>query len=188
MVWEIHDERIVYLLLLAPLFLIIAGLFIYPIGYTIYLSLTDQDLLALTQARFLGLENYISILENIEFWQDLGRSLLFTFGSLALQVPIGIGIALTLTAKIRGINILRTIMLYPYIVPIVVITSLWRWLFNPSFGIYNYGLQQLGIIDAPISVFGTPTVAMGGGHPSLLMDPNPLCRYNSIGAFIDYPI
>ena len=76
------------------------------------------------------------------------------------QTVLGVGIALLLHRTIFGIAFFRGLLLFPYIVPTVVIALIWRWIFNPEIGVVNYGLQAAGIINAPIYWLSTPTMAM----------------------------
>jgi ABC-type sugar transport system permease subunit len=94
------------------------------------------------------------------FWQSMSQAVVWTLLSTLFQTILGVGIALLLHQTIFGIAFFRGLLLFPYIVPTVVIALIWRWIFNPEIGVVNYGLQAAGIIDAPIYWLSTPTMAM----------------------------
>src|SRR5690606_1837183 len=80
------------------------------------------------------------------------------FSSIALQTVLGVGIALLLHQPLRGINIFRGLLLFPYMVPTAVAALTWRWLFNPEIGVVNHVLSWVGIES--VQWFATPTMAM----------------------------
>ncbi len=129
--------------MLVALFLVSA----IPIGYSFWISLQKYNLRQPNDIRFIGLDNYISILGNAEFWQSLRVTAIFTFGALIGQVITGILLALLLNEKFVGRGILRSIMLLPWAIPGVIAGVMWKWIFNPRFGVLNGLLLQLGIID-----------------------------------------
>ena len=71
-----------------------------------------------------------------------------------LQIVLGVGAALVLNEMFPGRNLLRAIVIFPYVVPTVVAVILWKWLLNSQFGLINYMLEDAGLIDRPISWMG----------------------------------
>ncbi len=69
---------------------------------------------------------------------------MWTVASIVLQTVFGVALALLLNQAVRGINVFRGLLLFPYMVPTVVIALIWRWMFNPEFGIVNAGLRGRG--------------------------------------------
>src|SRR5690606_17712709 len=111
--------------------------------------------------RFIGLDNYISVLGNAEFWISLRVTAVFTFGALIFQVITGVLLALLLNEKLIQRGVLRSIMLLPWAIPGVIAGVMWKWIFTPRFGVLNGRLFQLGIIDEYRSWVGfDPTMAM----------------------------
>jgi ABC-type sugar transport system permease subunit len=80
--------------------------------------------------------------------------------SIALQTVLGVAIALLLHQAVRGINVFRGLLLFPYMVPTVVIALIWRWMFNPELGIVNAGLKASGLVRGDIYWFSDPLWAM----------------------------
>jgi multiple sugar transport system permease protein len=132
-----------------------------PIGYSFWISLQKYNLRQPNNIRFSGLDNYISVLGNAEFWQSMKVTLTFTFGALIFEVLTGVLLALLLNEKFAGRGVLRSIMLLPWAIPGVIAGVMWKWIFNPRFGVLNGLLMQLGVIDEYQSWVGAdPNMAM----------------------------
>jgi multiple sugar transport system permease protein len=100
-------------------------------------------------------------LGNAEFWESLSITATFTFGALIFEVITGVLLALLLNEKFVGRGILRSVMLLPWAIPGVIAGVMWKWIFNPKFGVLNGLLFQLGIIDEYQSWVGfDPNLAM----------------------------
>lgn len=134
------------------LFLVIA---IYPLVSSIGTSLYDQSLLT-PDRTFVGFDNYVAIFG--EFMARLGTTL--TFATLATIFPVLLGVALAvlLNARLRGRNILRGTLMLPWLLPGVVVSFLWAWIFNDSYGVLNHLLTMVGLPE--VSMLGNPTGAM----------------------------
>jgi multiple sugar transport system permease protein len=114
-----------------------------PMLFAAWVSLTRWDML--TEARWVGFQNYRDIWEDDLFW----KSLRVTFTYAAFAVPLlqvfAFAIASLLNVKVRGLAIFRTIFYLPTIAPIVASSVLWTWLFNSEFGLLNSLLRQIGL-------------------------------------------
>lgn len=112
------------------------------------ISLTDWDLLS--SPKFVGLDNYVKLLTaDPLFRKVLLNTFYFTFVSVPLTVVISLGLALALNQGIRGLALYRAAYFMPVITAMVVVALIWRWLYNPDFGVLNYLLNQLGIRRPP---------------------------------------
>ena len=112
------------------------------------ISLTDWDLLS--APKFVGLDNYVKLLTaDPLFRKVLLNTFYFTFVSVPLTVVISLGLALALNQGIRGLALFRAAYFMPVITAMVVVALIWRWLYNPDFGVLNYLLNQLGIRRPP---------------------------------------
>jgi len=109
---------------------------------------------------FVGLENFRYIFDDPVFWVSARQAVLWTVASIVLQTVFGVGLALLLNQAVRGINVFRGLLLFPYMVPTVVIALIWRWMFNPEFGIVNAGLRGTGLVGGNIYWFSDPAWAM----------------------------
>lgn len=110
--------------------------------------------------RFAGLANFESIISDHLFWASFYNAAYWTFFSVVLQTIIGVGIGLLLHRTVAGISIFRGLLLFPYIVPTVVIALCWQWMLNPEIGIVNHSLKSAGVISENIYWLSTPTMAM----------------------------
>jgi multiple sugar transport system permease protein len=155
-----NHDKVVGLFLLMPLVLLIVGLTAYPIFHVVRMSLYEQALYAAT-ARFAGPNNFVAVFQHEAFWRSLKNNLVFTFGSLALQMPIGLAISLLLNAKFPLRNPVRGAMLFSYLVPYVVAALTWRFMMSDATGILNYLIRASGL-PMPASWFGSPDWAMAG--------------------------
>ena len=150
------------LLLCSPALLIMAFVLIYPLLRSISLSFQRMNLVypALNDP-FVGLENYIRLF-TLEpyFGQVLGTTALFVVVTVTCGFTLGFTLALILQRVRRTRVILQTLFLLPYVVPSVALTLLWMWMFNPSFGVVNYVLKELHIIDQYKRWFVDPNLAL----------------------------
>jgi ABC-type sugar transport system permease subunit len=115
----------------------------------------------LTRARrFVGADNYLWLAQDPGVRAALGRSLVWTAGTVLGQVLVALGLALLLNRQIAGRGLYRTLVLFPYIVPTVVAALIFRFMLEPTVGIVNYLLQAGGLIAAPQAWLATPSTAM----------------------------
>uniref|UniRef100_A0A7V4DGT9 Sugar ABC transporter permease n=1 Tax=Candidatus Caldatribacterium californiense TaxID=1454726 RepID=A0A7V4DGT9_9BACT len=134
--------------LIFPSFVFIGVIIFYPMGLSLYLSLFQVDLTRRGAGTpFVGLANYIDILKSGYFWSSVGRTAYFTVVSIAIEMVLGLFIALLLNEKFRGRGILRSLLLLPWALPITVDAIMWKWIFNANYGAFNALLQQLGLIE-----------------------------------------
>lgn len=110
--------------------------------------------------RFAGLANFESIISDRLFWTSFYNAAYWTFFSVILQTVLGVGIGLLLHRTVAGISFFRGLLLFPYIVPTVVIALCWQWMLNPEIGIVNHSLKSVGLISENIYWLSTPTMAM----------------------------
>lgn len=141
-------------LLLLPSIIIISALIVYPTFKTIYDSFFNIRIqTAALGAKFTGLDNYIKLLNDEHFWGTLKWTLEFTFVSVAIELVIGLALAMLMNRKIPGQGIIRTTILVPWAIPTIVSGVVWTQFFNQN-GIINTILKNLGIINKSINWFG----------------------------------
>ncbi len=124
----------------------LGGLLIFtviPILASFVLAFFSWDLL--TPPQFVGLQNYVDLLGDKEFWAALAHTLGYIAGYLPLVVVLGLGMALAMNSAMRGIGALRTLFFFPVVSSWVAVALLWSWLFNPKYGLINYLLSLMGI-------------------------------------------
>jgi multiple sugar transport system permease protein len=147
------SQGAVGILLLLPALALLAGLTLYPMLYGIWLSLHHKHSF-FPQQSWAGLENYWFLLDDAEFRESVWRGVVYSVSTILLQIVLGVAAALALNQRFPGRSLVRGIVLFPYMIPTVVAVILWKWLLNNQFGLINYGLVALGLIDAPINWMG----------------------------------
>src|SRR5919109_1338669 len=147
------SEQATGLLLVLPAVLLLAALTIYPVVYGAWIS-TFKKHSFFPEQTFVGLGNYSYVLSDPEFWNSVRLGSIYAVCSIALQIALGVAAALVVNEAFPGRNIVRSILIFPYIIPTVVAVVLWKWLLNSQFGLINYLLEAAGLIDQPISWMG----------------------------------
>lgn len=131
--------------MLAPAVLVLAALTLFPIGYVIYLSLTDYGVnSASPNGVFIGLDNYRLIKDDPAFWDSVRVTGLYTGGAVIAEFLLGLGIALLLNRKLRGLGLVRALLLLPMVMTPVIVALTWRMLYGPTYGYFDYLLGLLG--------------------------------------------
>ncbi|MCA1645163.1 MAG: sugar ABC transporter permease [Chloroflexi bacterium] len=138
-------------LYLVPAALVVGAVVVYPLIYTLGLSLFDVNLLQPARARFVGLGNYVELIANPTFWHSLGVTAAYTFATVAVSLLLGLGTALLLNREYRFRSFARAAIILPWATPWLVTCLIWYVLFNPQFGLINAGLRAVGLIQS-----GTP--------------------------------
>jgi multiple sugar transport system permease protein len=147
------------LLLIAPTIVVFCAVIIYPLLAAVYLSLFQLYTPTL-EGSFVGISNYRDLLARGEFWISLRNTLVWTLGSLSLQLLLGVGMALMLHQNVWFRSLARSLILFPYFVSTVVAVLVWRWLFNDLYGILNHMLIGIGVVDMPVDYLGAMPNAM----------------------------
>jgi multiple sugar transport system permease protein len=133
---------LLFIMLVAPAFLLRLSTAAWPILQTIYLSLTNLSILKGTN-EFVGLQNYIDMLSDYGVQSALIFTLIYVTGSAVLQLMVGMLIALLLNANFRGRAFARTINLIPWAIPTIVAGYVFRWLLDDQFGLVPNWVNQL---------------------------------------------
>jgi len=152
-------ERRLARLMVAPSMILIAIVAAYPIIYAVWLSLHEYSVRQAGLSRWagsLGLRNYSTALQSSEWWAALRHTLIFTVSSVALELLIGLGMALAMHAAFRGQGLLRTTVLVPWAVLTVVTAVMWRTMFVSPYGFVN-------------TILGTQTVWLGSEPQALIV-------------------
>jgi multiple sugar transport system permease protein len=151
-------------LLVGPLVLWLLITIMLPLLYAVYVGFTDAGIIG-TEADFIGLENYATVLGDAEFRSAFGRSLIWAVGGAVVQTVLAFATALALNQAFRGRRFARTWIILSWIIPTIVIAILWRWMLNASYGVVNFFVTTLGISEAPIDFLGSPKWAL----PTVIM-------------------
>jgi multiple sugar transport system permease protein len=143
---------------LAPCLL---GLLVFtyiPIMASLGLSFSYWNLLGIP--RFVGLENYTAVLNDPLFWKSFATTWIFVIVSGFLEVALALLLAVWLNRAIRGQSFFRTAYFLPFITPMVSVALVWGWLYDPTYGLINWFLQQAHLIDKPIPWLYDPKTAL----------------------------
>ena len=138
-------------LFLIPTLVVFLVLIAYPVCSTVYLSICDYRTQTITQgATFAGLKNYIKMFQDQNTWTSLLFTIKFTVISVVLETIIGMGFALIMNRNFKGRGLVCAMVLVPWCIPTVVSGLMWSYMYAESFGIINYLLQLLNVIQDPI--------------------------------------
>lgn len=128
---------------LAPSLIGLLVFILFPILSSLWYAFTDWNLLS--PPEFIGIGNFQELFEDSRFWSALSYTLSF----IALYVPavfvLGLALAVFLNQKVRGMLVVRTATFLPVVASWVVVSLIWKWIFNPAYGLVNFGLGQIGI-------------------------------------------
>ena len=144
-------------LYILPILVLIGIIFIYPLSQVLISSFYNIRLGA-QEGIFVGLDNYRLIFSEPVFWKSVRSSLIWTFGNLILQLIIPLGVAILLNQKLKGMHFMRTLILLPWIIPMVALAVSMRWMLLPEIGIFNEILKNT--IGTQISFLGSKSTAM----------------------------
>jgi multiple sugar transport system permease protein len=154
----LEDERKLAFALLLPT-LVLLGLFIaYPFVKGVELSVTDARVGV--PGRYVGLQNFAVLLNDSIFRVAVWNTVLYTVVTTVFKLALGLWLALLLNRNFMGKALTRAFILLPFIIPTVLSTFAWKWMFDPTFSVINWTLFRLGLISTRINWLGDPTLAM----------------------------
>lgn len=120
------------------------GLFlVYPLLAAFYYSLCSYSVLL--PPVFVGLENYLALLQDELFWKSLWNTAVYALGSVLLGIFVALALALLLNTRVKGLAFYRTVFFLPSLMPVVASSILWMWMYNGESGIINTFLRSLGL-------------------------------------------
>lgn len=135
----------------------------WPLLRTLWFSFTDADLKDLGAAQFVGFSNYVGeygLLADPEWWNAVLNTIRFSVISVTLETVLGLIVALVLNAKFPGRALVRAAVLIPWAIPTIVSAKMWAWMMHDQFGVLNYVLMGLHIINQPLAWTADPALAM----------------------------
>jgi len=144
-------------LFLSPTLVIFTTFILFPVFFSFYLSFHSWNMFS-GATTFIGLENYTRMFQSSEFWQVLGNTAVYTIGTIPINMALSLWVAHILNKKLVGRKFLRTAFFAPVIISPVAAAVIWRWMYDPNFGLINYSISFLGI-DA-VNWLNEPTAAM----------------------------
>ncbi|WP_218670010.1 carbohydrate ABC transporter permease [Streptomyces tsukubensis] len=145
-------------LFLTPALVLLGGMLLYPIAYTVWVSFSSFDLAKFEPSGWVGWNNYRLVLEDPGFIKSLKVTGVYLVLALPLQMVLGFAIAFLLNVEWKGRGVLRALFLIPMVVAPVVAGGIWRMLLDPMWGIVNHVLGLVGL--GPVEWLGDPNLAM----------------------------
>ena len=166
---KVYSNKLHLIIFLLPALLLFCGVLIAPIGASFYYSLFNWSGIG-AQKTFIGLSNYRELFtsDSINFLKALKNSLLLAALSVFLQLPLALGLALTLGKKIKGERAFLSVYFMPVLISTVVIGQLWLKIYNPDYGILNVFLRSIGLENLTKIWLGTKETALGAAFVPIL--------------------
>jgi len=139
--------------------LLLLGLFIaYPFVKGVELSVTDTKVGV--AGSFVGLSNFVALANDSIFRTAVWNTCVYTVVTTVFKLALGLWLALLLNRHFRGKALTRAFILLPFIIPTVLSTFAWKWMFDPTFSVINWSLFRLGLIHGRINWLGEPGLAL----------------------------
>ena len=160
-------------LFLAPMLVTLFVVAAWPLGRTVWFSFTDASLDLISQARWVGIRNYLEwvdwgdgtgqyygLLADPRWWRSVWNTVRFAVVSVSFETLFGLVIALVLNQSFRGRGLVRAAVLIPWAIPTIVSAKMWAWMMHDQFGILNDMFMRLGLISQPVAWTASPDTAM----------------------------
>ena len=158
----------------APICILLLAVSVYPLAYAGWLAMTDAKLLRLARAAFVGLANFERLLADPIFLGGIWKTLRWDLVVVGAELAIALPMALFLDLEFRGRGVVRAIAVMPYIVPPAVVSLMWVYMFDGSFGVANELLLRAGAIDSYVSWMSDPTGAFAVVAAAMVWAGTPL--------------
>jgi multiple sugar transport system permease protein len=154
----LEHESLLAAVLLAPTVILLGTFIAYPFVMGVWLSLSNTSVG--NPGEFIGIRNFVKAWNDSIFQTAFGNTFFYTFWATIFKLALGMWLALLLNRHFRGKRIVRAAMLLPFIVPTVLSTFAWRWMFDPTFSVLNWLLYQTGFITTKLPFLSDGTYGM----------------------------
>ena len=145
--------------LIAPSAAVIALLILYPIGYNVFLSFFDVRLQGANV--YVGARNYTGVLADPAFWRSLLTTVIYVAGTTAGTTLVGLGVALVMNQRFPLRGLVRSLILLPYVAPVIAVVYGWQFIFDPVNGIFMHvTVELLGLFEERFNLIGAPRNAI----------------------------
>lgn len=129
--------------LITPALLVMLALMVYPLLFTMWMSLHDWEIGS--SPKFIGLENFLELFQDQRFFSATGRMFLFTILAVSFQTVLGVSIALIFNREFLGKGVTRTLFLFPMVATPVAIALVWTTIYDPVLGVSRFVSESLGL-------------------------------------------
>ena len=155
-----RNERIAAYVFVIPALVLLIAFLVVPMIYTVYYSVFQYQVMRPNDITFIGLQNYVKLFGDADFWLAMKNTFYFTIIVVPTQCVLALALAMLVSKKFRGVSIFRTMYFSPQLTSMVVISVLWTVLYNsnPNTGLINSILVNLGM--DPINFLSNPKTAM----------------------------
>ena len=147
-------------IMLAPALVVVGLVALYPLGVTIFQSFTDKQFLALEPTKWIGLENYRTLIHDTIFRDSIVTTVKFTVITVSFEFVLGLIIALVVNSNFKGRGVMRAVMLIPWAIPTVVAAQMWKWMYDDIFGVINDFGVRLHILHHSVAWISQPSTAL----------------------------
>jgi multiple sugar transport system permease protein len=154
----LEDERWLAFLLLLPTVVLLALFIAYPFAKGVLLSVTDAKVGV--PGEFVGIANFAKIWNDSIFRVAVRNTFVYTIVTTIFKLALGLWLAVLLNRHFKGKAFTRAFILLPFIIPTVLSTFAWKWMFDPTFSVINWALFKAGLIHGRINWLGDPDLAM----------------------------
>src|SRR4051812_24452085 len=148
-------------ILLTPALLVVAAVALVPLIQTISQSFTNARLASERPVLFVGLNNYVALVQDTDFLRSIWVTVQFTVITVAIEFLLGLGIALVVNSNFKGRGFMRAAMLVPWAIITVVSAQMWKWMYNDVYGVFNDLLvDKLHILSSNIAWVSDPVTSI----------------------------
>lgn len=147
-------------LMCAPTMVLFFVFMVFPIGFVLYTSMLSWNgLTSVFDAKYVGLENYRTLMNDSFWWDAVRNTLLYAVIKILVELPLALLLALALNSGLRATTIFRTIGFLPVVTSIAVVSLAFTFFFSPQGGAFNKILLQIGVLERPIAFLGDRSTA-----------------------------
>lgn len=180
-----NDSFLGYLFLL-PTFIFLGGLILLPVLKTIQQSFFESNFVSKTN-HFIGLSNYISVLKDDAFLNALFVDVIWTIGSVVFQMLFGLLTAMLISKDNKANKVVRSVLLTPYVIPIISLVLLFQWMLNDTYGILTSFFVKIGLLKQGGSLLASPNTALITVIAVNVLRSFPFCMVNYLGGIQSIP-
>ena len=154
----LENERLLAFVLLAPTVVLLGAFIAYPFIMGLWLAVSSTSVG--NPGQFVGIKNFVKAWNDSIFQTAFQNTFFYTFWATIFKLTLGMWLALLLNRHFRGKRLVRASMLLPFIIPTVLSTFAWRWMFDPTFSVLNWVLYRTGFIITKLPFLSDGTWAM----------------------------
>jgi multiple sugar transport system permease protein len=144
---------------ITPAFVVFSVFTAFALLFLLYMTFHEWSIIQ-PQKPYVGLDNYRELAHDERFRRAVINTFYYTGAQVPLTMAVGLGIALLLNLPLRGRGVMRTMFFLPNITPLVVVAIVWKWLYNGDYGLFNFYLLKLHLIDQPLLWLSDKNLAM----------------------------